>query len=76
MTYMTISEFLKITYPISTVSTPTGWGNTWGIDPSTLGWTSLGRCKDIFQVATSQLIDAGQSDFEDELVGEDRYFFG
>ena len=39
-------------------------GNTWGIDPSTLGWTSLGRCKDIFQVATSQLIDAGQSDLK------------
>ena len=30
-----------------------------GIDPSTMGWTSLGRCKDVFQLATSQLLDAG-----------------
>lgn len=29
------------------------------IDPSTMGWTSLGRCKDVFQLATSQLLDAG-----------------
>eukprot|EP00434_Breviolum_minutum_P005093 symbB.v1.2.004491.t1/scaffold250.1/size251770/2 len=38
------------------------------IDPSTLGWTSLGRCKDIFQVATSQLIDAGVAHVKGKVI--------
>ncbi|CAK9064083.1 Uncharacterized protein SCF082_LOCUS33064 [Durusdinium trenchii] len=29
------------------------------IDPSTMGWTSLGYCKDVFQMATEQLMQVG-----------------
>eukprot|EP00913_Durusdinium_trenchii_P019886 g18693.t1 len=34
-------------------------GKESGIDPSTMGWTSLGYCKDVFQMATEQLMQVG-----------------
>eukprot|EP00435_Cladocopium_sp_Y103_P019475 s665_g4.t1 len=38
------------------------------IDPASLGWTSLGRCKDVFQLATSQLMDAGVPHFRGKVT--------